>query len=167
MILLDGDDWLAHRGVLARLDEIYTGTNCWMTYGQYRSWPDNLIGLSKEISSEIIEANSFRKNEWCSSHLRSFYAGLFKLIRKEDLLAPDGSFYQMAWDQAIMFPLLEMSGHRAKFNSEVLYIYNAANPISDYKTDRALQRELESNIRGRPGYRRLHQLIGTDELSQR
>ena len=76
-----------------------------MTYGQYRSWPDNTIGLSKEIPSEVIESNSFRKHEWCSSHLRSFYAGLFKLINKSDLLAPDGTFYQMAWDQAIMFPV--------------------------------------------------------------
>jgi glycosyltransferase involved in cell wall biosynthesis len=166
IILLDGDDWFAHNGVLTRLNEVYTDTDCWMTYGQYRSWPDNALGLSKEITSEVIEANSFRQHEWCSSHLRSFYAGLFKLIEREDLLAPDGTFYQMAWDQAIMFPLLEMSGHRAKFNSEVLYIYNAANPLSDCRIDRELQRQLETNIRGRASYRRLHQLIGTYRLSQ-
>jgi hypothetical protein len=158
---LDGDDWLAHSGVLARLNEIYSGAACWMTYGQYRSWPDNALGLSKEIPASVVETNGFRKNEWCSSHLRSFYAGLFKRIKMEDLLTPDGTFYQMAWDQAIMFPLLEMSGHRAKFNSDVLYIYNAANPISDCRLDRELQRQLEAHIRARPSYRRLDQLIGT------
>jgi hypothetical protein len=61
----------------------------------------------------------------------------------------------MAWDQAIMFPMLEMSGHRAKFISEVLYIYNAANPINDCKVDRQLQRSLETVIRMQKRYDRL------------
>jgi len=159
VILLDGDDWLAHNGVLRAINEVYTDTDCWMTYGQYRSWPDNAIGLSKEMPYEIIKANGFREHGWCSSHLRSFYAWLFKLINKNDLLAPDGAFYQMAWDQAIMFPLLEMSGHRATFINEVLYIYNNANPINDCKIDRELQRQLEMDIRGRARYRRLDQPI--------
>lgn len=155
VILLDGDDWLAHNGVLRSINAVYSDTDCWMTYGQYRSWPDNAIGLSKEIPPEVIKANAFREHEWCSSHLRSFYAWLFKLINKNDLLAPDGTFYQMAWDQAIMFPLLEMSGRRATFINEVHYIYNSANPINDWKIDRELQRQLEMEIRGRARYRRL------------
>jgi len=54
-----------------------------------------------------------------------------------------------------MFPMLEMSGHRAEFISEVLYIYNAANPINDCKTDRQLQRRLETLIRTQKRYDRL------------
>jgi hypothetical protein len=73
----------------------------------------------------------------------------------EDLISPCGDFYHMAWDQAIMFPMLEMSGHRAKFISEVLYIYNAANPINDCKVDRQLQRSLETVIRMQKRYDRL------------
>jgi hypothetical protein len=73
----------------------------------------------------------------------------------EDLISPCGGFYDMAWDQAIMFPMLEMSGHRAKFISEVLYIYNAANPINDYKVDRSSQRSLETVIRMQKRYDRL------------
>jgi hypothetical protein len=155
VILLDGDDWFAHNGVLNKINEAYANPDCWMTYGQYRSWPDNTIGCSREIPSDIIDSNNFRENEWCSSHLRSFYAWLFKLIRMEDLISPDGTFHQMAWDQAIMFPMLEMSGRRAKFISEVLYIYNAANPINDCKVDRELQRNLETVIRRQKRYARL------------
>jgi len=157
VILLDGDDWFANNRVVGKVDEVYTRTNCWMTYGQYRSWPDNMSGFSAEIPADIIETNSFRRNEWRSSHLRSFYAWLFKLIKREDLLNPDGTFYQMAWDQAIMFPMLEMSGYHAKFLSEVLYVYNAANPINDHKVDRHLQRTLETKIRGQTPYARLYQ----------
>lgn len=63
----------------------------------------------------------------------------------EDLINPCDAFYRMAWDQAMMFPMLEMSGHRAKFISDVPYIYNAANPINDCKVDRQLQRSLETS----------------------
>ncbi len=73
----------------------------------------------------------------------------------EDLISPYGAFYCMAWDQAMMFPMLEMSGHRAKFISEVLYIYNAANPLNDCKVDRQLQRSLETVIRMQKRYDRL------------
>jgi glycosyltransferase involved in cell wall biosynthesis len=152
VILLDGDDWFAHNEVLKKISEAYANSDCWLTYGQYRTWPDNMIGCSKEIPSEIIETNNFREIEWCSSHLRSFYAWLFKLIKAEDLIDPHGAFYEMAWDQAIMFPMLEMAGHRAKFISEVLYVYNAVNPISDHKADRQLQRNLETVIRLRKRY---------------
>jgi glycosyltransferase involved in cell wall biosynthesis len=166
VILLDGDDWLAHSGVLRKIDEVYGNSDCWMTYGQYQSWPDDEIGCSKEISSEIIEANRFRENEWCSSHLRSFYAWLFKLIKIEDLKSPCGTFYHMSWDQAIMFPMLEMSGHRAKFISEVLYIYNAANPISDCKVDRQLQRSLETAVRRQKRYARLNEPVASFRTRQ-
>jgi glycosyltransferase involved in cell wall biosynthesis len=155
VVLLDGDDWFAHNGVLKKINEVYADPECWITYGQYRSWPDNMIGYSKEIPSDVIETNNFRDSEWCASHLRTFYAWLFKLIKMEDLISPSGTFYDMAWDQAIMFPMLEMSGHRAKFISEVLYIYNAANPINDCKVDRPLQRSLETIIRRQKRYDRL------------
>ncbi len=167
VILLDGDDWFAHNGVLKKVSEVYANLGCWMTYGQYRSWPDNMIGYSREIPSNIIETNSYRENEWCSSHLRSFYAWLFKLIKMEDLISPCGAFYHMAWDQAIMFPMLEMSGHRAKFISEVLYIYNAANPLNDYKVDRSSQRSLETVIRMQKRYDRLKSASSVKNGSKR
>lgn len=152
IVLLDGDDWLAHHRVLKKIDDTYADPSCWMTYGQYLSWPDNTIGCSRETAVDVIKRNTFRDNAWCYSHLRSFYAWLFKLIRKQDLMGPSGAFYQMAWDQAIMFPMLEMSGYRARFINEVLYIYNASNPISDCKTDRELQRSLEAAIRMQKRY---------------
>jgi glycosyltransferase involved in cell wall biosynthesis len=164
VILLDGDDWLAHNRVLKKINDVYTNPDCWMTYGQYLSWPENVSGYSKEIPSDVIDSNNFRENEWCSSHLRSFYAWLFKLIKVEDLISPYGTFYQMAWDQAIMFPMLEMSGHRARFINEVLYIYNAANPINDHRVDRQLQRDLEAAIRRQKRYQCLS---GTIRVPQR
>ena len=152
VIILDGDDWFAHNGVLKKINDVYSNQNCWMTYGQYVSWPDNVPGYSSQIPPHITDTNNFRGYEWCSSHLRSFYAWLFKKIKKEDLISPCGTFYPMAWDQAVMFPMLEMSGYRAQFISDVLYVYNAANPINDSKVNRQLQQNLETVIRNQRRY---------------
>jgi hypothetical protein len=61
----------------------------------------------------------------------------------------------MTWDQAIMFPMLEMAGKRHAFLSEVLYIYNTTNPINDNKVNPKLQNDLESLIRSKLAYARL------------
>jgi glycosyltransferase involved in cell wall biosynthesis len=155
VILLDGDDWLAHPRVLQTLNAVYSDPHCWMTYGQYTSWPASAPAYSRPIPAQITEANTFREYDWCASHLRSFYVWLFKRINREDLISPWGTFYPMAWDQALMFPMLEMAGHRAKFIPDVLYTYNTANPINDAKVNRPLQRQCETAIRQQKPYDRL------------
>jgi hypothetical protein len=54
-----------------------------------------------------------------------------------------------------MFPMLEMSGHRAKFIPDVLYTYNAANLINDAKVNRPLQQQCAMAIRRQQRYERL------------
>src|SRR5262245_39461310 len=61
IMILDGDDWLAHNGVLKKINEVYSDSNCWMTYGQYVSWPDNVLGYSRQIPPHITETNNFRE----------------------------------------------------------------------------------------------------------
>ena len=60
IVILDGDDWFAHNGVLKKINEMYSNSNCWMTYGQYISWPDNVLGYSRQIPFHVIETNNFR-----------------------------------------------------------------------------------------------------------
>jgi hypothetical protein len=48
-----------------------------------------------------------------------------------------------------------MSGHRAKFIPDVLYTYNAANPINDAKVNRPLQQQCGIAIRRQKRYDRL------------
>lgn len=62
----------------------------------------------------------------------------------------------MTWDMAMMFPMLEMSGHRSKFISEFLYTYNLSNPINDHKVNQKLQQKLDRLIRGMTKYPLLH-----------
>lgn len=155
---LDGDDWLAHSEVLNRLNEIYSSGDVWMTYGQYQNFPDGGVGISQQIPAHIIQSNGYRHYTWCSSHLRTCYAWLFKQIREADCKY-DGKFAQTAWDCTMQFPMLEMAAERAKFISDILYIYNLNNPINDHKVDRDFQKRLELHFRAAPKYSRLTQAV--------
>ncbi len=156
IVTLDGDDWLFHENVLSKLNNYYS-EDIWCTYGQYITYPDNTQGVCSQIQPEVIKKSLYRKSKWSSSHLRTFYAKLFKLINIEDLKT-NNNFYSMAWDLAIMFPILEMSGNHSKFIDEILYVYNTENPINDNKINRQNQLNLESSIRKKQKYKEIKSL---------
>ena len=151
VLTLDGDDWFPHENVLSRLDEIYSDSNVWMTYGQYKNHPDGQIGIAAQYPVNVVDSTSFRSQPWGASHLRTFYTWLFKNIKKEDFLY-NGGFMAMAWDMTIMFPMLEMAGPHSKFVSDILYTYNMENPINDHKVDKMLQQSLDRYVRTMPKY---------------
>ena len=127
---LDGDDWFAHPDVLKTLNDAYSDDDVWLTFGQYHVYPWDIAGHCAEFPQDVIENNAYRKYHWQSSHLRTYYAGLFKQIRLEDLMH-NKEFFPTTLDLATMFPMLEMAGGRHKFIAEVLYIYNRETPLND------------------------------------
>jgi len=155
VVSLDGDDWFYDNQVLKRIDAIYSSEEVWLTHGTMIEFPKLQLGWSIPIPKEIIEANAFRKYR-CPSHLRTFYAWLFKKIKIEDLQY-QGHFFAMTWDQAMMFPMCEMAGERHYFMPYITYVYNMVNPINDNKVNPQLQNNLEAIIRSMPPYERLYQ----------
>lgn len=151
VILLDGDDKFAHNNVLKIINSYYQNSDIWTTYGQYIVMPDNKIFPCTKYSKHEIENNLFRKGLMRISHPKTFYAGLFKLINKKDFLY-NGEFYPMTGDKAMMMPIIEMAGHRHKCISDILYIYNNANPINVHKINYKLQVALENEIRNKKPY---------------
>lgn len=154
VVQLDGDDWLAHQGVLAYINKIYTENNIWMTYGQFIEYPSHVIGYaySKSFSDTVIATNTFRKvGQLPISHLRTFYAWLFKAIKLQDMLY-QGNFYTMAWDKVMMAPMIEMAAHHFFCVPEVLYVYNNANPINDHRVNKNLQHSLAWYVLNLPPY---------------
>lgn len=150
-VTVDGDDWLSDNQVFNKLNEIYHDPNVWLTYGQFKEYPSNIMGFCVDIPKYVVENNSYRKHGMSVSHLRTFYAWLFKEIKQEDLMW-NGDFFVMTWDKAMMAPMLEISNGRFKFISDVLYIYNFINPINDCKVDGHLQASLVSVIYGMKPY---------------
>lgn len=126
IIILDGDDWLAHDEVLSYLHAIYKDPEVWLTYGQFKEFRTNRIGYCRRLISDELGG---KRLPWVFGHLRSFYAQLFKLIKKEDLLY-NGCFFPAAADVATMLPMVQMAGAHARFTDELLYIHNDLNPQS-------------------------------------
>jgi glycosyltransferase involved in cell wall biosynthesis len=151
IIILDGDDALAGPDVLPYINAVYSDPNVWLTYGQYQEWPNGARGFCSPYPAHIVANNAFR--EWADtpSHLRTFYAGLFKQIKTEDLIC-DGQFFIMTGDMAAMIPMIEMARDHFKFIPKVLYLYNATNVLSEHRVDKALQRKLDLEIRSRKRY---------------
>lgn len=149
--ILDGDDWFAHENVLRKLNSVYSDPDVWVTYGQFVYYPCGSPGWAEEVPKSIIDQNAFRDYSWVTTALRTFYAGLFQKIKKEDLFY-NGDFFFMSGDLAYMWPIVEMAGHHSRFISEVLYVYNVVTPINDIKKDPIRQRDLGFVIRERTRY---------------
>lgn len=151
IVTLDGDDWFYDDQVLTKLNEAYSDLDVWMTYGQFVHYPCGSPGWASEVPDHVIASNGIREYSWVTTHLRTFYAGLFHKIKKDDLLL-EGVFFPMAWDLAFMFPMLEMSGRHSRFIPDTLYVYNVATPFNDIKVDPAYQLGLGWLIRTREKY---------------
>ena len=149
-VLLDGDDYLYSGDVLNIIYEKYLKNNCLITYGSHLS--------SKGVQGRkypwlIRKFNLYRKYFWYASHLRTFRHDLWLSVNPNDLLNKNGHYFSVAWDLAIMFPMLEMAGNRQEFLSELLYVYNDQNPISDHKIRRKDQISAAKEIRRKKRYK--------------
>jgi len=153
VVTVDGDDWLAHNDVLSLVNETYRAGEIWFTHGTVKEYPWGHVAWSEPVPPHFIAANAYREFK-CPSHLRTFYAWLFKKIKLDDFLY-QGEFYPMTWDMAIMYPLGEMAGERHAFIKEPIYIYNMENAINDNKINADLQNVLDAHIRAQPRYTRI------------
>ena len=151
VVMLDGDDWFAHNQVLSKVARAYQDKNVWVTYGQDTSYPPGNPGHSQKIPQWVIDQAAYRRYPWVTSHLRTCRAWLFKKIKKDDLTYQN-DFFSVTWDMALLFPMLEMAAGRIKFIDDVLYVYNMATPLNDYKTKFELQQMCHRYIRNKPSY---------------
>jgi len=126
IVEVDGDDALSHQGVLDKLASVYADDAIWCTWGSYRE-TGGRIGVCAPFPQSVIQAKSFRSYPWVTSALKTYYARLFQLIKKEDLQF-QGRFIPDAVDFAIMYPMVEMAanGH-FKFIKDILYIFYVYN----------------------------------------
>lgn len=149
IVIVDGDDFLAHEHVLTRLEQEYNTGNTWITFGNFLFYPQGNISHGRPLLKSTIDKNSFREEGWPVVHLRTFKAGLFKKIRIQDLMY-NGSFEKMnlAPDVAYSYPMLEMAskGH-ISYIPDILYIYRYNNPLSEFRQKAREVKEMDDYIR--------------------
>ena len=146
VITLDGDDWLPNNDVLSTVASYYEDPNVWVAYSNYTTFPYRKPGISRPWNQSKIDSVGVRKHRYVVSHLRSFYAGLFKQVKLQDLTYK-GNFVPTTYDLAMFFPMLEMAAGHIRFMKEKLYIYNVVNPISDCKVRKLLQAKIDKYTR--------------------
>jgi len=162
IVQIDGDDWLAHNNVLDCINRAYTTGDPWISYGTSIRYHGKKKGYGKKVPSkavtDVTNRRSFLTRDWAILPVRTFYAWLFKKIKKCDLLTKDvagfkGDFYPCTDDIAFMQPMLEMAGSgHIKFIDEVLYEINLTNTASEYHSQRKLQLSCRREILERVPY---------------
>ena len=152
IFVVDGDDWLFDAHVLEKLANAYQKTDAALIYGQYIRYPEWNIGYSRPMKPDVIDQKSYRQIRWRFSNPRTFKYKLWRQVKDEDLRDSDGEYYRVAWDLAMMFPMVEMAGARFHFMNELLLVYNCDNPINDHKVHRQRQVAASERIRALPPY---------------
>jgi hypothetical protein len=145
IVSVDGDDWLPHDGVLAKVQAMHDA-GAWVTYGSFvfhdepgfnpkTWWPgkrDDIVYAHQDPRHQrpayprhAYASTAYRLEPWLASHLKTFRAFLYQGIAEEDLMVEgDWSFCN---DHAIMFPMLEMAGpDRVMHCKDLMYVYNWA-----------------------------------------
>lgn len=161
IITLDGDDWLPHDGVLARINAEYKKHNCWMTYGTYEEYPYRDVSVHyHEYPIEVRQNKTFRQHRWLASHLRTFRRELFLKINPEDMKDPStGDYVSMAPDLSFQFPMLEMCGvDKSRYIPDILYVYNRENPMNESKQSQSEINRIEGILRSLTPYETLDKL---------
>jgi hypothetical protein len=126
IVILDGDDWFATSDALRIIDDTYLRTDCWMTYGSWVSDQPTMCGQWPAYPAELTD---FRNFEWRGTAVRTWKHWLWNLIDDRDFRDSESNYFRVTEDQAVMLPMLEMSGaSKAKHIAEVLMVYNRSSP---------------------------------------
>lgn len=158
-VLVDGDDWLADKNVLIKLNDEYNNNDIWMTCGNYAHYPSYKIAPTMESYTDYeIENYLYRKTNKWPSHLRTFKKELFEKIKEEDFKDENGNYYDVSGDVIYTYAMLEMAGKRFKYLPYVNYIYNQTNPISDFVLIPKKQEIVANALKQKQIYERLNTL---------
>lgn len=153
IVVLDGDDWFATPDALRIIHDTYRQSNCWMTYGSWVAdrpvmqgmWPAYPEGLS-----------DFRSHRWLGTAVRTWKRWLWDLLDDRDFRDAHGNYFRVTEDQAVMLPMLEMSGTaKARHIQDVLMVYNRSSPHACAITCRNEMLANSEYLKTRPPYPRL------------
>jgi glycosyltransferase involved in cell wall biosynthesis len=135
VVTVDADDWLSSDMSLSTVKRYYDNRpDLLLTYGSWMGYPNPTCSTNCSSYKEEEFKLGIRHFNWRGTHLRTFKYKVWKFVEERDLKDINGKFFKVAWDMAMMWPMLEMAGyHRALFISEPLYVYNMETLFNDFK----------------------------------
>lgn len=155
VMLLDGDDWLVNDPTLFhKYNNLYNdGTE--FTYGSCWSLVDNIPLIAQEYPPEVKANKSYRnyKFNWNMpyTHLRTFRGSMMlKYLELKGNYAfrdVEGNWLKAGGDTAIFYTMLEAADpNRVVCIPEIVYNYNDANPLNDYKVNAEEQNRTAAKV---------------------
>lgn len=134
IFILDGDDFLPHANVMSRIAQVYKeNPETWLTYGSYETFPyEDKAPVTGWYPPEVVENRSYRTHSFTLfNHPITFKHFLWAALDEDvDFKFPDGEWVAGVYDEAIMYPMLEMATNHYQHLDHVLYVYNSINPLS-------------------------------------
>ena len=124
IVHLEGADWLAHNNVLSRINTAYMSQDVMLTYGQYLEYPSYRKGGYKPRPKRNQYKKRVHRAPFVTSPFKTYYASLFKKIRKKEAITPE-YFLTLESEKSLMMPLAELGKSHVRFIPEVLYIHNS------------------------------------------
>lgn len=137
-LLVDGDDWLAHPGVLSRLRQVYEGTDTLISWGSYEAVPDEAgCEPARPLPPDILRygmVRAFTRDHGGHvNHPLSFRRRCFDVLRADDFTFPDGTWMRHAYDTVLSVPMVEAAGERVAYVDDQLYCYRSDRPESVHR----------------------------------
>jgi glycosyltransferase involved in cell wall biosynthesis len=152
IMLLDGDDSLVNRpDILTYYNKIHQDYD--FTYGSSWSMVDNIPLISQPYPPNVKETKSYKnyKFNWIVpyTHLRTMKAFLLKKEPDSVFQDRDGNWFKAGGDLSTFYTALKnCDPNRVFVVPDIVYNYNDASPLNDYKVNKEEQdRTVQSIIR--------------------
>ena len=138
IVLIDGDDSLVNDNqIFHKINNAYVN-GADFTYGSCWSMVDNIPLISQPYPKEVIENKTFRQHRfnWNMpyTHLRTFAAYLLQNVSDSKFKDENGNFYKAGGDGSIFYAAIE-NAKKIHVFQDIIYNYNDASPINDYKVN--------------------------------
>jgi len=152
VLLLDGDDSLVNRPDIFDyynyLHEKYD-----FTYGSCWSVVDNIPLVGQPYPPDVRECRSYKTHKFVwnmpYTHLRSLKAKLLKYEPDYMFCNSDGEWFRAGGDNSTFYTAIEnCDSTRVYAVSDIVYNYNDASPLNDYKVNKEEQDKTVSQILG-------------------
>jgi glycosyltransferase involved in cell wall biosynthesis len=153
IMLIDGDDSLVNDpSIFHKYNNIYAA-GAEFTYGSSWSSVDNIPLISQEYPEYIKQSMLYKdyKFNWNMpyTHLRTFSKTLLDAIPDYKFKDEDNKWYKAGGDNAVFYSLLEVvDPNKVVCVPDVVYNYNDANPLNDYKVNATEQTKNSEQICG-------------------
>lgn len=138
IMLLDGDDCLINNpNLFHKYNNLYQD-GAEFTYGSCWSVVDNIPLVAQEYPPEIKKNKNYRKYKFNwnipYTHLRTFKLSLFDNLKESNFKDAEGKWLRAGGDVALFYDLIENANpDNVICIPEIVYMYNDANPLNDYK----------------------------------